>query len=159
MSPQLWPPTTSSQVHHVFISLLLHVLRTRRKPTGVGLLVLRTMLVGTPHFSDPELTEKVGQIFSGLLQRCFCCQQVLNLTPLNPTPATCHKRKRKLHCRFRSAALQELHCNIAFSAVRKSFGPTAALQQTKTALQHRKNCVARKWRFPAAFLRLSSPHV
>ena len=31
---------------------------------------------------------------------------------LNPTPATCHKRKRKLHCSFRNAALQKLHCNI-----------------------------------------------
>ena len=44
-----------------------------------------------------------------VLQRC---QQVLNPTPLNPTPATCHKRKRKLRCSFRNAALQKLHCNI-----------------------------------------------
>ena len=29
----------------------------------------------------------------------------------------------------------------------------------KTALQHRNRCVAGKWRFPAAFLRVSSPHV
>ena len=46
-------------------------------------------------------------------------QQVLNPTPLNPTPATCHKRnsrKRKLRCSFRNAALQKLHCNIGFSA-------------------------------------------
>ena len=62
-------------------------------------------------------------------------QQVPNLTPLNPAPATCHKRKRKLRCSFRNAALQKLHCNIGFSAVRKSFGPKAALQQTK-------NCTA-----------------
>ena len=37
-------------------------------------------------------------------------QQVLNPTPLNPAPATCHKRKRKLRCSFRNAALQKLHC-------------------------------------------------
>ena len=48
-------------------------------------------------------------------------QQVLNPTPPNPTPATWHKRKRKLHCSFRNAALQKLHCNIGFSAVRMSF--------------------------------------
>ena len=82
-------------------------------------------------------------------------QQVLNLTPLNPTPTTCHKRKRKLHCSFRSAALQELHSNIVFSAVRKSFGPKAALQQTKncTATSKKLRCrkVALSCRFPAAF--------
>ena len=82
-------------------------------------------------------------------------QQVLNLTPLNPTPATCHKRKRKLRCSFWSAALQELHCNIVFSAVRKSFGPKTALQQTKncTATSKKLRCrkVALSCRFPAAF--------
>ena len=92
------------------------------------------------------------------LTNAICCkvvsnQQVLNLTPLNPTPATCHKRKRKLHCSFRSAALQELHCNIVFSAVRKPFGPKAALQQTKncTATSKKLHCrkVALSCRFPA----------
>ena len=56
-------------------------------------------------------------------------------TPLNPTPATCHKPNRKLRCSFRNAALQKLHCNIGFSAVRMSFSP-------KTALQQAKNCSA-----------------
>ena len=52
------------------------------------------------------------------MQQCYdFCQQVLNLTPLNPTPATFHKRKRKLRCSFRSAALQKLHCNIGFSCL------------------------------------------
>ena len=82
-------------------------------------------------------------------------QQVLNPTPLNPTPATCHKRKRKLRCSFRSAALQKLHCNICFSAVRKSFGPKAALQQTEncTATSKKLRCrkVALSCRFPAGF--------
>ena len=82
-------------------------------------------------------------------------QQVLNLTPLNPTPATCHKRKRKLRCSFRSAALQKLHCNIGFSAVRKLFGPKAALQQAKnyTATSKKLRCrkVALSCRFPAGF--------
>ena len=60
-------------------------------------------------------------------------QQVLNPTPLNPTPATCHKRKRKLRCSFRKVALQKLHltpscaaaseklhCNIAKAALQES---------------------------------------
>ena len=80
-------------------------------------------------------------------------QQVLNPTPLNPAPATCHKRKRKLRCSFRNAALQKLHCNIGFSAVQKSLGPKAALQQTKncTATSKKLRCrkVALSCRFPA----------
>ena len=58
-------------------------------------------------------------------------QRVLNPTPLNPTPATCPKRKRKLRCNFWSAALQQLHCNVGFSAVRMSCWPKAVLQQAK----------------------------
>ena len=67
----------------------------------------------------------------------FLHQQVLNPTPLNPTPATCHKRKRKLRCSFRNAALQKLHCNIGFSAVRKSLGPEAVsvLQPLRGAVE------------------------
>ena len=82
-------------------------------------------------------------------------QQILNPTPLNPTPATCHKRKRKLRCSSRNAALQKLHCNIGFSAVPKSFGPKAALQETKncTATSKKLRCrkVALSCRFPAGF--------
>ena len=82
-------------------------------------------------------------------------QQVLNPTPLNPTPATCNKRKRKLRCKFWNAALQKLHCNIRFSAVRTSFVPKAALQQTKncTATSKSLRCkkVALSCRFPAGF--------
>ena len=82
-------------------------------------------------------------------------QEVLNPTPLNPTPATCHTRKRKLRCSFWNAALQKLHCNICFSAVRTSFVPEAALQQTKncTATSKSLRCrkVALSCRFPAGF--------
>ena len=82
-------------------------------------------------------------------------QEVLNPTPLNPTPATCHKRKRKLRCNFWNAVLQKLHCNIRFSAVQKSFVPKAALQQTKncTATSKSLRCrkVALSCRFPAGF--------
>ena len=89
---------------------------------------------------------------SGKLQ---ILQQVLNPTPLNPAPATCHKRKRKLRCSFLNAALQKLHCNIRFSAVRTSFVPKAALQQTKncTATSKSLRCrkVALSCRFPAGF--------
>ena len=82
-------------------------------------------------------------------------QQVLNPTPLNPASATCHKRKRKLRCSFRSVALQKLHCNIHFSAARKSFRPKAALQRAKnctaTSKQLRCRKVALSCRFPAGF--------
>ena len=80
------------------------------------------------------------------------CQQVLNPTPLNPTPATCHKRKRKLRCNFRTATLAFLQCG-------SHLDQKLRCNKRKTALQHRKSCVAGKWRFPAAFLRASSPHV
>ena len=59
-------------------------------------------------------------------------QEVLNPTPLHPTPATCHKRKRKLHCNFQKVALQKLHCNIRFSALRKSFSPKSGKLQFNT---------------------------
>ena len=82
-------------------------------------------------------------------------REVLNPTPLNPTPATCHKRKQKLHCSFWNAALQKLHCNIRFSAVRTSFVPKAALQQTKNCTATSKSLRCKKaalsCRFPAGF--------
>ena len=72
-----------------------------------------------------------------------------------PFAALQHKRKRKLRCSFRNAALQKLHCNIGFSAVQKSFGQEAALQQTKncTATSKKLRCrkVALSCRFPAGF--------
>ena len=97
----------------------------------------------------------LDRILEGAFWEVNFFQQVLNPTPLNPAPATCHKRKRKLRCSFRHAALQKLHCNIGFSAVRKSFGPKAALQQTKncTATSKKLRCrkVALSCRFPAGF--------
>ena len=36
-------------------------------------------------------------------------QEVLHPTPLNPTPATCHKRKQKLRCSFRNAEVSLQH--------------------------------------------------
>ena len=82
-------------------------------------------------------------------------QQVLNPSPLNPTPATCHKRKRKLHCNFRKVALQKLHCNTRYSEVRTSFLPKAALQQANkcSATLKKPRCkkVALSCCFPADF--------
>ena len=76
-------------------------------------------------------------------------------TPLNPTPATCHMRKQTLRCSFRKVAVQKLHCNIRFSAVRTSFLPEAALQQAKnctaTLKKLRRRKVALSCRFPADF--------
>ena len=37
-------------------------------------------------------------------------QKSTKTTPLNPTPATCHKRKQKSHCNFRKFSLSP--CNI-----------------------------------------------
>ena len=72
---------------------------------------------------------------SFVLQTCAltrkCSPEVLNPTPLSPTPATCDKRKQKLRCNFQNIALQKLHCNIRFPAVRKSLLPEATLQQAK----------------------------
>ena len=87
------------------------------------------------------------------------CVWVFFSTLINPTPATCHKRKEKLRCNFRIGVLERLHCNIHFSAVQMWFLPKLRCNKRKTALQHWKRCVARKWRFPAAFLRISGAHV
>ena len=75
---------------------------------------LRAFL-GIPSFSDlePASSKTRGiSLCDGRLLLDRPLQEVLNSTPLNPTPATSHKRKRKLSCSFRNAALQKLHCNI-----------------------------------------------
>ena len=77
-----------------------------------------------------------------------------NPTPLNPTPATCHKRKRKLRCNFRKVALQKLHCNIRFSAVRTSFYQKLRCAGEKRQRFIEKLCckkTAFSCRFPAHF--------
>ena len=103
----------------------------------------------------------LGQVLAGRAlwenrDKTACkCQEILNPTPLNPTPATCHTRKRQLRCNFWNVALQKLHCNIRFSAVWKSFSPKAALQQAKncSATLKKLRCrkVALSCRFPADF--------
>ena len=76
--------------------------------------------------------------------------------PSKPHPCNMPQAKRKLRCNLRKAALQKLHCNVRFSAVRTSFVPKAALQQTKscTATSKKLRCTG-KWtlscRFPANF--------
>ena len=94
-------------------------------------------------------------------------QQVLNPTPLNPTPATCHKRRQKLSCNFRTVALRKLqsrNCTAGarFSAVRSSFLPKAALQRTKNCIEIEKallqKSVALSWRFSYA-LTFRIPHL
>ena len=84
------------------------------------------------HYSCTTLLQRKSQ-------RCTTpisfVQEVLNPTPLNPVPATCHFRKRKLSCRYRKIALQKLHCNIRFSAVQKSFYQELRCSKRKTAVQ------------------------
>ena len=50
-----------------------------------------------------------------------------------------------LRCRRCTATLAFLQCGCHFD-------------KRKTAMQHWNSCVAGKWRFPAAFLRISGPH-
>ena len=85
-------------------------------------------------------------------------QQVLNPTPLDPTPATYHKRKQKLRSDFRKVALQKMHCNIRFSAVRTSFLPKAVLHQTKLHGNIEKAALQESG-FPTAFLWMPCSHV
>ena len=78
-------------------------------------------------------------------------QQVLNPTPLNPTPETCHKRKTEVVLQLSEScaaetALQDfafLQCGCHFN-YRK-----LRCNNRKTSLQHWKSCAARKWRLPA----------
>ena len=75
-----------------------------------------------------------------------------------PKPHPCdmpQAKKQKLHCNLRKVALQMLNCNIRLSAVRTSFSPKTALQQTKnciaTSIKLRCGEVALSCRFPADF--------
>ena len=96
--------------------------------------------------SDHKIMSK---ICSQSLQKS---QEVLNPTPLNPTPATCHKRKRK----------QFSECCAAEVALQHWLFCSADVILTKAALQGAKNCtatskklhckkVALSCRFPAGF--------
>ena len=65
--------------------------------------------------------------------------------PSKPHPCNMPQAKtEKLRCSFWNAALQKLHCNIRFSAVRTSFAPKAALQQAKTCTATSKSLRCRK---------------
>ena len=144
------------------VNLLRVVFLVRRGPLGLFLVAQHCdppyRAVGYSYtyriyvFSGYRRVSRYTRSKRGIAQ---LCQQVLNPTPLNPTPATCHKRKQKLRCNFRNAALQKLHCNIRFSAVRKSFVPKAALQQAKNCTATSKKLRCRKaafsCRFPAGF--------
>ena len=57
-----------------------------------------------------------------------------------------------LRCRNCTAAFAFLQCG-------RHLYQKLRCSKRKTALQHRNRCVAGKWRLPAAFLRVSSPHV
>ena len=89
--------------------------------------------------------------------RSDVAQQVLNPTLLNPTLQHATNEKQKLRCKSCAAetALQpSLFCSAGLV-----FTKSCAANKRKTALQYWKSCVAGKWRFPAAFLRISSSHV
>ena len=121
---------------------------TRLPPPNSHLKPLGRCPISAPHFST-----KVASF--AVVKTTAVVQEVLNLTPLNPTPATCHKRKREFHCSFRKVALQKLHCNICLSAARKSFLPKAALQQAKNCSATLKKLHCRTFAlsccFPADF--------
>ena len=82
-------------------------------------------------------------------------------TPLNPTPATCHKRKTEVALQFPESCAAEvaLRMYILFSAVWMSFFyQQLRCNKRRTALQDRKSCVARdvalSCRFQAPTFRL-----
>ena len=110
-----------------------------------------------PKFNMPQIRKVQGELGWPFPPSA---QQVLNPTPLNPTPATCHKRKTEVALQFSESCAAELHCNIRFSAVWTSiFTKSCAATSEKQHCNIEKSCVARKWRFPAAVLWVSSPHV
>ena len=75
-----------------------------------------------------------------------------------PTRATRHKQKQKLLANFPKVVLQKLHCNIRSTAVQMSFNQNLFCNKQNTALEDWQSCFAGKWRFPAAFLRISGSH-
>ena len=77
-------------------------------------------------------------------------------SPLNPMPATCHKRKQKLHCNFRKVALQKLHCNNRFSQWGSNL-PIAALQQEKLQCNIEKAALRESGAFLSLCCRFQAP--
>ena len=98
---------------------------SRKQPIKVGKLPIKEgkrPISANGQFSGAPPWWKTAPLKRPILRSMIhCIQEVLNATPLNPTPATCHKRKQKLRCNFQKVALQKLPCNIRFSAMRKLF--------------------------------------
>ena len=109
----------------------------------------------SPELQEQSFSEAIFDVCNPLWMT-IKSQQVLNPTPLNPAPATCHRRKRKLRCSFRNAVLQKLHCNIGFSQCGCHFdqkscaaaGEKLQCNIQKAALQEK---VPLSCRFPADF--------
>ena len=99
------------------------------------------------------------KLFSvGVLLVRFCPPPPLFCPPLwRSLVIRCRSRRLAaifgmLRCRSCTATLAFLQCGCHFDQKLRC-------SKRKTAVQHCKSCVARKWRFPAAFLRISSSHV
>ena len=92
--------------------------------------------------------------------RSFYVQQVLNPTPLNPAPVTCHKWKTEVALQFsESCAAETIPQHSLFCSADLVFYQKLRCNKRKTALQHWISCITGKWRFPAAFLRISNSHI
>ena len=99
------------------------------------------------HLCDSTVAGPTARRDNGLASKC---EYPPFLYP--PSEGARHKRKQKLRCSLQKAVLQKLHCNIPFSAVRKSVLPEAALQRAKNCTATLKKLRCRK---SGAFLPLS----
>ena len=80
--------------------------------------------------------------------------------PSKPRPCNLPQAKTEVALQFSECCAAETALqHWLFCSAKSHLDQKLRCNKRKTALQHRKSCVAGKWRFPAAFLRVSSPHV
>ena len=84
-------------------------------------------------------------------------QQVLKPSPLNPTPATWRKRKRKLHCNFWNAALQKCTATLAFLQCRCHFCQKVRCSKRKLQCNIEKAALQKSGAFLPLFCRFQAP--
>ena len=120
-------------------------------------------LNASPLFTEkPFLHRQVRRIHFPQIGPYFLNQDVLNSTPLNPTPATCHKRKRKLRRSSRKVALQDVilskSCTAASEKLQCNF-EKAALQESGAFLPLSFGFQAPTFRLPRLNLQSPGPPV
>ena len=101
-----------------------------------------------------------GRVHSRVSDNLYFFQSSASLKPHPSKPHPCNMPQAKTE-----VALQFLECcaaenctaAIAFLQCGSHLYQKLRCNERKTALQHRNRCVAGKWRFPAAVLRVSIP--